>query len=292
MCTLQWSEAICSESDCNFVIPVSRQRSCPDHPAATLKRSNDPMSTKCPVEFAHNFPNNCDSDNRRWIMGYIRQQKLPTINLHNHAIPRGTKMCSFVKKAIQQSASINPQLRANQIAQGKGLPFIPGAVDSASTHIGRVAQQIKKGRLMASGGSSWDISDFERIADDIDKKDDDVSAKSPQQREAIKKLCRPYLISAGIKGNVRYIFTMNSLMCKLLSTSEFVEADITFNESLEYLISSIWLLLMKQLWNGALSAVFEWINKEPMPMHLHLKRHLINVKQNILSSNLVKHYLV
>ena len=60
--------------------------------------------------------------------------------------------------------------------QGKGLSFIPGAVDSASTHIGRVAQHIKKGRQMASGGSNWDIADFETIADDIDKKDDEVSA--------------------------------------------------------------------------------------------------------------------
>ena len=143
-------------------------------------------------------------------------------------------MCSFVKKAIQESASINPQLKAKQISQGKGLSFIPGAVDSASTHIGRVAQQVKKGRLMASGGSNWDIGDFETIADDIDKKDDEVSAKTPRERESLKKLCRPYLVSAGIEGGIRYIFTMNALMCQLLSTSDFVEADITFNESLEY----------------------------------------------------------
>ena len=32
---------------------------------------------------------------------------------------------------------------------------------------------------MASGGSNWDIGNFETIADDIDKKDDEVSAKTP-----------------------------------------------------------------------------------------------------------------
>ena len=82
-----------------------------------------------------------------------------------------------MKRAIQQSASINLQLKAKQIYQGKGLPFIPGAVDNASTHIGRVAQQVKKGRVMASGGSSWDIVDFETVADDVDKKDEEFLAK-------------------------------------------------------------------------------------------------------------------
>ena len=225
---------ICSQSDCNFVAPISHLRSCPDHPDAKLKRSNEMSPTKCPVEFAYIFPKDTDHDNRRWIMGYVRQQKVPTKNLHNHAIPRGTKMCSFVKKAIQQSASINLQLKAKQISQGKGLPFIPGAVDSASTHIGRVAQQVKKGRQMASGGSSWDIADFETVADDIDHKDDELSAKTPLEQESLNKVCRPYLISTGIEEGVKYIFTMNPLMCQLLSTSDFVEAEITFNESLEY----------------------------------------------------------
>ena len=97
---------VCSRSECNFVAPISRLRSCPDHPEATLKRSNDISLTNCPVEFAYIFPKDFNHDNRRWIMGYIRQQKAPTDNLHNHVIPRGTKMCSFVKKAIQESASI------------------------------------------------------------------------------------------------------------------------------------------------------------------------------------------
>ena len=99
------------------------------------------------------------------------------------------------------------------------MSFIPGAVDSASTHIGRVAQQVKKGRLMASGGSNWDIGDFETIADDIDKKDDEVSAKTPRERESLKKLCCPYLVSAGIERGIRYIFTMKS-SCRDQTVSE------------------------------------------------------------------------
>ena len=102
------------------------------------------------------------------------------------------------------------------------MPFILGAVDSASTHIGRVAQQVKKGRQMASGGNSWDIADFETVADDVDHKDDEVSAKTPAEQESLNKLCRPYLISAGIEEGIKYIFTVNPLMSKLLSTSDIV----------------------------------------------------------------------
>ena len=69
---------VCSRSECNFVAPISRLRSCPDHPEATLKRSNDISLTNCPVEFAYIFPKDFNHDNRRWIMGYIRQQKAPT----------------------------------------------------------------------------------------------------------------------------------------------------------------------------------------------------------------------
>ena len=45
-----------------------------------------------------------------------------------------------------------------------------------------MAQQVKKGRQMASGGSNWDIADFESIADDIDKEDDKVSAILPKTK--------------------------------------------------------------------------------------------------------------
>ena len=55
---------------------------------------------------------------------------------------------------------------------------------------------------MASSGSSWNIADFEKNADDIDKKDDEVSVKTPREQESLKKLCRCYLISAGIEGGI------------------------------------------------------------------------------------------
>ena len=50
----------------------------------------------------------------------------------------------------------------------------------------------------------------------------------------LQKLCRPYLISAGIENGIRYTFNMNPLTCKVLAQSAFVEGDITYNETQEH----------------------------------------------------------
>ena len=42
------------------------------------------------------------------------------------------------------------------------------------------------------------------------------------------------LISAGIDNGIQYIFTLNALVSEVLSEAEFIEADITFNETKEY----------------------------------------------------------
>ena len=50
----------------------------------------------------------------------------------------------------------------------------------------------------------------------------------------ISKVCRPYLISAGLENGIKFIFCANPLMTDLLSKSDFVEADIMYNETREY----------------------------------------------------------
>ena len=107
------------------------------------------------------------------------QQKDKRKNLHTHPIAWptvATKMCSMMEKL---SAAANPQLKPNQMAKGIGLPCIPGSVDEASNHIGRLAREVKKGRQMTSCGSNWDIATFESIADTLDTNDDvAISSKS------------------------------------------------------------------------------------------------------------------
>ena len=50
----------------------------------------------------------------------------------------------------------------------------------------------------------------------------------------IKGLTRPYLVSAGIEDGIKFVFCMSPFMSSLLAESEFVEADITYNETREY----------------------------------------------------------
>lgn len=168
------------------------------------------------------------------MFGFVRQQKSVACNLHNHPIPGPSKMACMVKATIQQSACTNPQLKPSQIAQGKGVPFIPGVVDEASTHIGKISREVKKCRQQGTGGTSWEISRFESVADEIDSKDNVLASQSAAERAKIQKNCRPYLTSMGFESGIHFIHTMSPLMSRLLSKAEFAEADITFNETFEY----------------------------------------------------------
>jgi len=224
---------LCSASGCKFVVPISHHRRCELHPTAPLLKSNE-AHDPCPVQFAYVFPVNVESDHRRWVFGFVRQQKSVACNLHNHPIPGPSKMACMVKATIQQSACVNPQLKPSHIAQGKGISFIPGIVDKASTHIGRISREVKKGRQKGTGGTSWELSRFESIADDIDSKDNILASNPVADTAKIQKNSRPYLTSMGYESGINFIHTMSPLMSKLLSEAEFAEADITFNETYEY----------------------------------------------------------
>lgn len=134
---------------------------------------------------------------------------------------------------IADATKLNPGLKPNEIAKGKGVHAVPGAIDKASNHIGRISREVKKARMLTLAGSKWEISNFEQVADEIDSKDDDLTGNDSDIKE-LKKITRPYLISAGIEDGIKYVFCMNPLMCSLLAESEFIEADITYNETREY----------------------------------------------------------
>ena len=224
-----WRTITCKD-DCNFVAPMNRHKPCDKHPDKPLQKTNTSESA-CPVKFAYIFPKKFEEDNRRWTFGYALQQKDQRKNLHNHPIAWPAKMRCMMKKLVQGSAAANPQLKPNQMAKGIGLPCIPGSVDEASNHIGRLAREVKKGRQKASCGSDWDIA---AIADTLDTNDTTLAAKSDVDISKLKKISRPYLVSTGLESRIRYISTMNPLMLRILSKSEFVEADVTFNETREF----------------------------------------------------------
>ena len=66
-----------------------------------------------------------------------------------------------------------------------------------------------------------------------DSRDDELTGDSIDSHQ-LKSLARPYLVAAGIENGIQFIFCMSPFMSSLLAESEFVEADITYNETREY----------------------------------------------------------
>ena len=64
--------------------------------------------------------------------------RVATASLHNHPINAASKICSEVKESTAQATLFNPTIKPSEIAKGKGIPFVPDAVDQASAHIGVV----------------------------------------------------------------------------------------------------------------------------------------------------------
>jgi hypothetical protein len=134
---------------------------------------------------------------------------------------------------------LNPiwSVKPSDIARGKGINAIPGAIDKASNHMGRIAREVRKSKHQTVAGSNWDLANIEDVADDIDTKDEELTGDTVDSVQ-LKSLSRPYLVSAGIEveDGIKFIFCMSPFMSSLLAESEFVEADIniTYNETREF----------------------------------------------------------
>jgi len=218
---------VCSEPLCNYVAAVREKRNCKLHPSAPLNHVKE-----CPVEFAYLYPQN-SNDNRRWIIAIIRNQKEPMTNLHSHAIHGPTKIAKCVQENISKAVSLNSTITPIEISQGKGLEYVPGVIDKASTHLGRIRTEVRKAKLTSTAEKTFDFLQLEQT---LDKNDAEEIKRLGDATEgyAVKKLSRPYLVSAGLEDGVKYIFTMNPYMSELLSKSEFIQTDITYNVSTEF----------------------------------------------------------
>ena len=69
----------------------------------------------------------------RWIAGITVNNPPSSKNLHNHKIHSPTAISAFVKESIISAVTASPRLTADDLAAGRGLQFIPGAVDNAAT---------------------------------------------------------------------------------------------------------------------------------------------------------------
>ena len=222
---------VCPESSCDYVVPFSAQRSCSAHPSNKLIKTKERVP--CPVNFAYLYPQNVSVDNRRWLFAFVRGQSEASLSLHNHKIHGSSKVCLKVKEMISNAVQLNPSLKPSEIFKGKGINAVPGAIDKSSTHIGKISNVVKKCRLQAMAGTKWEVEHFEDVADEMDKKDEELTGNNKESLH-LRKLMRPYLVSTGREDGIKFIFCMSPLMCSLLAESEFIEADITYNESREY----------------------------------------------------------
>ena len=221
---------LCPIDSCDYVTPISVQRPCSIHGSHKLIKSND--KEPCPVQFAYLYPKDT-SDHRRWIFAFVRHQKGPCESLYSHPVHGSSKVCSKVKEMITEATELNPGLKPSDVAKGRGVLAIPGAIDMASSHIGRIGRQVRKSKLQTVAGSSWGVENFEKVADEVDSRDEELTGDTADSKK-IKSQARPYLVAAGIESGIKFVFCMNPHMCSLLAKSEFVEADITFNETREY----------------------------------------------------------
>ena len=218
--------------ECDHVAPSSsRKNNCKDHPNAKLVEVQN-----CLVEFVYIYPVALD-DPRRWIGGIIQSKDVPAdVNLHNHPVKRclSHKLPSMVTADITKTLEDNPYLTTQQLASGQGLGYRPGSAEVAGTSYGRL-DYIRKKSLKESGLASKGvnvIADMEKIADKIDQKDCSHEGSTVTSKR-YKEIGRPYMRDYRISPSCTYQFIMMPLMSKLLSDSDFVETDTTYNENTE-----------------------------------------------------------
>ena len=183
----------CPVEGCQHIVPIRDRRPCPKHNIALEK------SGECPVEFVYLHPKS-SKDGRRWFGGIVRCQKSPSLNVHNHRIHSATKIAQCVREKINNAILANPALTPSDISCGKGLGFIPSAVDGASSHSGKVSQEVRKTK-QKSGllDRKWEPMNFEEVADEIDKEDSNLGG---DESNKFRKSGRPYLVSSGIEDGL------------------------------------------------------------------------------------------
>ena len=80
----------------------------------------------------------------------------------------------------------------------------------------------------------WCPMKFEEEAECIDQEDDVLSGDDQATFTKYTDYGRPYLVSCGYEEGVKFIFTMSPLMVEVLSSADFIQCDVTYDECTEY----------------------------------------------------------
>ena len=110
------------------------------------------------MQFGYICPED-SQDHRRWILGFVRQPKGPSNNLHNHPIHSSSHPLAKTLEDIHSAATSNTALKPSDVSKGKGLGYIPAAVDRACANLDRISRVMKKARNDTLACSmNWDAT--------------------------------------------------------------------------------------------------------------------------------------
>ena len=194
---------VCLVSGCSHVVPIRDQRPCKKHPKELQLQKTNSKDSKCPVQFTYVYPKIFQEDKRRWILGFVHQQKEATENLHNHPLHSASHLLKQSVEDITAATKLNPNLKPTDVASGKALGYVLGSVDKAGVHLGRISNVMKRAKMSSHQEQNWDVTSFESLADSVDTEEQQRSGATKEEEESLKELSRPYLVSAGIEGGIK-----------------------------------------------------------------------------------------
>ena len=108
----------CSVASCKFTGSKTAKK-CPIHPSTKLVSSGN-----CPVYVVYIYPNDC-TENERWITGITKDGLFnsSTSNLHNHPLPKPSKIPAIVHDTVKQVVQCNPGITPSQLNLGLSTAY-------------------------------------------------------------------------------------------------------------------------------------------------------------------------
>ncbi|XP_065905167.1 uncharacterized protein [Dysidea avara] len=186
---------------------------------------------------------------RRWLTGLVRTD-MHESDLHNHPHYKEKKIPVKVDMDVRRAVIENPHLKTSDLLTGKGMDYIPGMACLATTN----RSKIKNIRLntLRDAKSNLDarsaILSFEAKAKKYDQSMiDKIESKN---LDHYGKLAHPYIRKYGIGDDFTWVLVMSPLMSEVLSTSQFIEVDVTYKSCFElpYLLNVVALNYITMRW--------------------------------------------
>ena len=105
----------CSVTSCTFAGSKTTKK-CPSHPGAEMVSSGS-----CPVYVVYVYPTNHAEYSERWLTGITKDRAInvSSSNLHNHPLPKPSRVPSLVHESVKQAVRCNPSITPSQLNLGK-----------------------------------------------------------------------------------------------------------------------------------------------------------------------------